>query len=263
MKIAVLVKQVPATENVRIDEKTGTMIRDGVEAEVNPPDLHAIEAAMRLKESHPQGVVKVCAITMGPPNAEKAVRQAIALGADGGLLLTDRKFGGSDTLATAVTIAQGIRVVGGADIILCGERATDGETGQVGAAVGHLLGFSIATYVSEICEIDVENQRAVVVRAIEGGHETIEVKLPMLCVVVKEINRPRLCTLGGKRRARDIEILELNAEQLGLPDNVIGLAGSPTKVVRVSYPQITRKAERLSAQEAMEKLINTCKEAMI
>lgn len=260
-KIAILVKQVPATENVKIDEKTGTMIRDGIEAEINPPDLHAIEAAVRLKEEYPD-LVRTCAITMGPPNAEKSVRQAVALGIDNGVLLTDRKFGGADTLATAITISHFIRQSKGADIIFCGERATDGETGQVGPAVGHLLGYSVATFVSEIKKIDFDKKKATVVRAIEGGHETIEIKLPMLCMVIKEMNRPRLCTLGGKRRARDAEIPHVNAEMLELPDNVIGLAGSPTKVVRVSYPQITRKSERLSPQQAMSKLVKICKEAM-
>lgn len=262
MKIAVLVKQVPATENVKIDENTGTMIREGVEAEVNPPDLHAIEAAVRLKESRAPGTVEIYAVTMGPPNAVKALRQAVALGCDKGLLLTDRKFGGSDTLATAVTIAEGIRKIGGADLIFCGERATDGETGQVGAAVGHLLGYSIVTYVSKISEIDFENKRAVLVRAVEGGHEIVESSLPLLCVTVKELNKPRLCTLAGKRRARTCEITELNADKLGLASDNIGLAGSPTKVVRVSYPQITRKAERIPTNEAIGKLVPLCKEVM-
>ena len=140
MRIAVLVKQVPATENVKIDEATGTMIREGVEAELNPLDLHAVEEAVRIKERLGKET-EITVVSMGPRGAEKAVRSALAMGCDRGVLLSDRKFAGSDTLATARTLAAGLQKRGGFDLVLSGERATDGETGQVGPAVGRILGY--------------------------------------------------------------------------------------------------------------------------
>ena len=241
MRMAVLVKQVPATENIRIDEKTGTMSREGVEAELNPLDLHAVEEAVRLKERL-GGEITV--ISMGPPTARRAVASAIAMGCDRGCLISDRKFAGSDTLATALTLAEGIRKCGEFDVILAGERATDGETGQVGPAVGRYLGASVVTYVSKVASV--EESRIVLERAVEGGHETISAPLPALLCVVKEINTPRLCTLSGKMRARRTEIPLLDAASLGIPDSKLGLNGSPTKVVRVMYPQITRNGKIFS-----------------
>ncbi|HCL79672.1 MAG TPA: electron transfer flavoprotein subunit beta, partial [Synergistaceae bacterium] len=151
MEIAVMIKQVPATDSVKIDPETGTMIRDGLEMEINPLDLHSLEAAVTLRDRAGRGRVTV--FTMGPPSALRAVRSALAFGCDRGFLVTDRAFGGSDTLATARTLAAALRKEGPFDMILCGERATDGETGQVGPALGHLLGASVLTYVNDILEL--------------------------------------------------------------------------------------------------------------
>jgi electron transfer flavoprotein beta subunit len=242
-KVAVLIKQVPATENVRIDPKTGVMIREGLAVEVNPLDLHAIEEAVKIKEAFG---ARVTAVTMGPLSAAKAARHAIAMGCDEGAVVSDRAFAGSDTLATSVALAEALRGLGPFDLILTGERATDGETGQVGPAVGALLGVSVLTYVSKL---ELRDGRLALERAVEGGHERLLAPLPALAVVIKEINVPRLCTLSGKLRGKKAEIRVISASDLALPPHRVGLAGSPTKVVKVSYPQVTRKGRKMSAAE--------------
>ncbi|MDR2179393.1 MAG: electron transfer flavoprotein subunit beta/FixA family protein [Synergistaceae bacterium] len=245
LRIAVLIKQVPATENVKIDPETGVMIREGLEAEVNPLDLYALEEAVRIKEKFPH--TRATAVTMGPPAADKAARYAIAMGCDEGVLVTDRAFAGSDTLATATVLSHALYRLGAFDLILTGERATDGETGQVGPAVGSLLGVPVLTFVSRL-EI-LPNGRILAERAVEGGHERLSAPIPSLAVVVKEINVPRLCTLGGKLKGKKAEIRTLSFADLGLPRERVGLAGSPTKVVKVCYPQVTRKGRKVSAAE--------------
>jgi electron transfer flavoprotein beta subunit len=243
-RIVVLIKQVPATENVKIDPETGVMIREGLAVEVNPLDLHAIEEAARIKEKFPE--TRVTAVTMGPPSAAKAARYAIAMGCDEGVVVTDRAFAGSDTLATATVLSEALRKLGGFDLILTGERATDGETGQVGPAVGSLLGVPVLTFVSKL---EPQDGRVLIERAVEGGHERLSAPIPALAVVVKEINVPRLCTLSGKLKGKRAEIRTLSFTDLELPQKCVGLAGSPTKVVKVSYPQVVRKGRKVSAAE--------------
>ena len=260
MRIAVLVKQVPAVDTVKIDEHTGTMIRDGVEAELNPLDLHAVEAAVCIKESRPEGATNITAVTMGPPPAKKAVRYAIAMGCDGGVLLSDRKFGGADTLATARTLAASLRKLGPFDLCFAGERATDGETGQVGPATAEFLHIPALTYVSGIEELTEERIR--VTRSIEGGHETVEVPLPAFVIPVKEMNVPRLCTLGGKLRAKAAEIETDGADALGLCGGETGLSGSATQVVRVTYPQVTRQGKKIIAAEDFKGAIAAITDAL-
>ena len=259
MQIAVLVKQVPAVDTVKIDETTGTMIRDGVEAELNPLDLHAVEAAVRIKESRPG--VEITAVTMGPA-AQKAVKYAIAMGCDRGLLLSDRKFGGADTLATARTLSRALLKAGPFDLLFAGERATDGETGQVGPACAELMGISVLSYVSAIEEISDEKIR--VVRAVEGGHETVESPLPAMVIPVKEMNIPRLCTLGGKLRAKAAEVPLETAEALSMDAAETGLTGSATQVVNVTYPKVTRQGRKIIAADgigtAIEEIMNLLEE---
>ena len=245
LKIAVLIKQVPAVDTVKIDENTGTMIRDGVEAELNPLDLHAVEAAICLKNSIPD--TEITAITMGPPAAQKSVKYAIAMGCDSGVLLSDRLFGGSDTLATARTLARALEKTGPYDLYFAGERATDGETGQVGPACAELLGITVLSYVSAIEELTDKKIR--VVRAVEGGHETVEAPLPAIVIPVKEMNIPRLCTLGGKLKAKKTEIPLCTAETLSMSAEETGLTGSATQVVKVTYPQVTRQGRKISAAD--------------
>lgn len=247
MKIAVLVKQVPAVDTVKIDENTGTMIRDGVEAELNPLDLHAVEAAVRIKESRAEGSTEITAFTMGPANAKKSIAYAIAMGCDKGVLISDRKFGGADTLATARTLAAVLEKFGPFDLMFSGERATDGETGQVGPATAQFLNMPILSYVSGIESLSNEKIRAT--RAVEGGHETLELPLPACVIPVKEMNLPRLCTLDGKIRAKHTEIPLVTAEELNLTEEELGLKGSATIVVKVTYPKVTRQGKKLVAAE--------------
>ncbi|MDR3331899.1 MAG: electron transfer flavoprotein subunit beta/FixA family protein [Synergistaceae bacterium] len=248
MKLAVLIKQVPAVDTVRINEATGVMEREGVESELNPPDLHALEAAIRIKEEN--SGVKVTAITMGPAQARKILLGAIAMGCDDAVLLSDRKFAGADTLATARTLAAAVDKLGGFDAVFSGERATDGETGQVAPAVAELLGVPALTYVSGIKRLT--PNRVVVERAIEGGHESIASPLPAVLSVTKEINRPRLTTLGGKLRAKGADIPVYDAASLGLDDSGIGFKGSPTRVSKVMYPKVTRTGEKFFMAEDAE-----------
>ena len=262
MRIAVLVKQVPAVDNVKIDEKTGTMVREGIESELNPLDLHAVETAVRIKESMPEGSVEITAITMGPPQAKATASYAVSMGCDRGVLVSDKRFGGSDTLATSRTLAKAIEKLGPFDIILAGERATDGETGQVGPAAAEFLHIPALTYVSSIDKLN--EGHIEVTRSIEGGHEKLGAPLPAMVIPVKEMNIPRLCTLGGKLRAKKTDIPLMNADDLGLDENSTGLKGSATWVINVTYPQMTRQGRKISASgrlnESIEAIINYLEE---
>jgi len=235
LNIIIPIKQVPETGNVKMDEVTGTMIRDGVESIVNPLDLYAIEVGIQLKEQHGG---KVVVISMGPPSAEKALREAISMGCDEGILLTSKEFKGSDTWVTSFVLARAIQDIRDYDLILAGERATDGDTGHVGPGIGSLLGIPLATYVSSILEIS--GNSITVERLVEGGYETLKMPLPALLTVVKEISYPRLPTLGGKKKAKSTEIKILSADDLKLDKEKIGLKGSPTRVVKISHPKVTR-----------------------
>ena len=253
MKIAVLIKQVPAVDTVKIDEKTGTMIRDGVEAELNPLDLHAVEAAVCIKENRAPGSTEITAFSMGPENAKKSLAYAIAMGCDKGVLVSDRKFGGADTLATARTLSAVLEKFGPFDLLFAGERATDGETGQVGPATAQFLGMPILSYVSAIETLTDEKIKAT--RAVEGGHETVELPLPACVIPVKELNLPRLCTLDGKIRAKQTEIPVVTASELDLSDDELGLKGSATIVVKVTYPKVTRQGRKIVAGQNYDRAV--------
>jgi len=254
LRIAVLVKQVPATDTVKIDEKTGVMIRDGIETELNPLDLHAVEAALQIKERLGPDTVKITAISMGPAQAEKTVRYAVAMGCDDGVLLSDKTFGGSDTLATARTIARAIEKNGAFNLIFAGERATDGETGQVGPAVAEFLKIPVVTYASGLNEIAEEEICAV--RSIEGGYETVRTRLPALVVALKEMNVPRLCTLEGKIKAKNADIKTLSADDLGLMPYETGISGSATQVVNIRYPKVTRRGRTIAATARIDEALD-------
>ena len=180
-----------------MDEETGTIIREGVESIVNPLDLYAIETGIQLKEE--QGG-EIIVITMGPPSAEKALKEAIAMGCDDGILITGKEFAGSDTWATSYTISRAIKKLGEFDLILTGERATDGETGQVGTGIASFLDLPVSTYTSKI--VEVTEVSIVVERLIEEGYETLKMPLPALVSVVKEISFPRLPPGGANRRQK-------------------------------------------------------------
>jgi len=244
VRIIVPIKQVPETSSVKMDETTGTMIREGVEAIVNPLDLYAIETALRLRERHGGEVI---VISMGPPAAMTAVREAVAMGCDSGVLLSDKAFAGSDTWATSYTLSAGIRKLGEFDLIICGERATDGDTGQVGPGIAGFLGLPVATYVGKIDEADASKVR--VRRLVENGHEILEVHLPAVLTVVKEIGEARLPTLRGKRRARSIDIAVWGPEDLDVDADNLGLQGSPTRVVKIFRPKVARDCTKMSAKD--------------
>lgn len=260
MHCVVCIKQVPDTTDVKIDPATNTLIREGVESVVNPFDMYAIEEALRLKEKLGG---KVTAISMGPPQAEAVLREAISMGVDEGVLVSDRAFAGSDTLATSYTLAMGIRKIGNVDIILCGKQASDGDTAQVGPGIAIHLDLPQITYVRKIEEID-ENH-VVGERLLETGYEVIDCPIPCVLTVVKEINEPRLPSLRGKMAARKAEIATWTAEDIGADGKNIGLDGSPTKVVSVFTPPAREGGEILTGEpsEIVPRLVEQLKEAVI
>jgi electron transfer flavoprotein alpha/beta subunit len=232
LKIVVCIKQVPDTTNVRINPETNTLMREGVDSIINPFDMYALEEGIRLREKHGGTVV---ALSMGPPQVVTALREAISLGVDAAVLISDRAFAGADTLATAYTLARGIKKIGKVDLILMGRQAIDGDTGQVGPGVAENLGLPHITEIRKIEEIG-EDKGIVVERLLEDGYVRLKSKLPVLLTVVKEINEPRLPSLKGKMAARKAEIPVWSAPDLELDGQRIGLTGSPTQVMKIFTP---------------------------
>lgn len=232
MKIIVCIKQVPDAKDVRLDPETNTLAREGVESIMNPYDQHALEEAVRLKEQHGGEVV---AITMGPPQAEEMLRQAISCGADKVVLVSDRAFAGADTWATAYTLENALKKIGEFDLVLCGKQAIDGDTAQVGPGLATRLGIPFVTCVQKIREAD--DNGLVVERMMDDGYDVLAVEYPVLLTVVKDINDPRVPSLKGKMKAKKAEIVKLSAEDIEADPACIGLPGSPTKVVNVFAPQ--------------------------
>lgn len=257
MNIVVCIKQVPGTTEVRIHSETHTLIRDGVESIINPLDMYAVEEALRIKE---RCGGKVTVFTMGPPQAEAALRETISYGVDEVALASDRALVGSDTLATAYAIAKGITKIGAYDLILCGKQAIDGDTAQVGPEVAERLGIPYVAWVRKVEEIGDGKIR--VQRMMDDGYEVIEMPLPALITVVKEINEPRLASLKGKLRAKKLEIPMWSAEDIGAEEDQVGLKGSPTQVMRVFSPEPRGAGERLEgdAEDVAERLAERLKE---
>ena len=240
MKIVVCIKQVPGTTQVDIDEKTGVLKRDGVESKINPYDLYALETALRLKEMWPGA--STVALTMGPPQAEQSLREALMMGIDEVVLVTDRRFGGADVLATSHTLSQAIVALGETGVIVCGQQTTDGDTAQVGPGIAAHLDIPQTCFVRKIESID--SCKAQVQRLMEDGYDTVQMQLPGLISVVKEINNPRLPSLRGKRSARNAELKILTAEDLNLDEAKIGLNGSPTQVLNIFSPKHDKQVEK-------------------
>jgi electron transfer flavoprotein beta subunit len=234
MHIIVCVKQVPDTADVKIDPRTNTLIREGVRAIVNPFDLYAVEEALRWR-ARLGG--RVTALSMGPPQAERALREVLAMGVDEARLLSDRAFAGSDTWATSYTLAQAIRKLGGAEIILFGKQAADGDTAQVGPGVAAHLDLPQITYVRRVVSVEPADGALTAERLLDSGHETIRTSLPCVLTVVKEINDPRLPSLAGVLRAREAPVPRWGASEIGADPKQIGLDGSPTRVVRIFPPK--------------------------
>lgn len=254
MNIVVCIKQVPGTTQVKINPETGTLIRDGVEAVVNPFDEYAIEEAIRIREKV-GGVVKV--VTMGPPQAENALRSAIAMGADEAYLITDRAFAGSDTWATSYTLSSGIKTLGQIDLIICGKQAIDGDTAQVGPGIAEMLNLPYVAWVRKVEEITTTAIK--VERLMEEGYDVVEMPLPGLMTVVKEINTPRMASLKGKMKAKSATINTINAAALSVDAGKLGLKGSPTQVLRSFVPERKSGGEKISGEVPVivDKIYNT------
>lgn len=260
MNIIVCIKQVPNTAEVKINPETGTLMREGVPSIVNPFDTFAVEEALCLKEKFGG---KVTVLTMGPQQAVEALKEALAMGADEAILLSDRAFAGSDTWATAYTLALAIRKLGAFDIILCGKQAIDGDTAQVGPEMATLLDIPYATFVKKIEMLDERHLK--VTRQTDEGMEIWKLPMPSLVTVIKELGEPRLPSLRHKMRAKKAEIPVWGVSDLGLDPSAVGLAGSYTQVVRVFSPP--RRGDRIVLQgtieEQVDQLYHYLKEAKV
>lgn len=236
MEILVCVKQVPDTAEVKIDPEKHTVIRAGVPNIFNPFDQNALEAALQLKDS--QGA-RVTLLSMGPPQAEDVLREGLAMGADDAYLLTDRKVGGSDTLATGYCLAQAVRKVAELqgieqfDVVLCGKQAIDGDTAQVGPQIATELDIPQITYAAEI---NVDGTTVRVKQQNEEGYIVTEAQFPVLITAVKELNEPRFPTIRGTMKAKKREIPHLSADDIKVDETKIGLKGSPTMVRKIFTP---------------------------
>lgn len=252
MKIVVCIKQVPDAKDVRLDPVTNTLAREGVESIMNPFDRHALEEAVRIKEEHGGEVV---ALSMGPPQAEAVLREAITCGADRGVLVSDRGFAGADTWATSYTLANAVRTLGEFDMILCGKQAIDGDTAQVGPGLATQLRVPFVTCVQKIRSL--EEGKIDLERMMDDGYDVVRLPIPCLLTVVKDINEPRTPSLKGKMKAKKAEIRVLSAADIGAEAECIGLAGSPTRVVKVFSPppRGDRTVFTGSAEQQVDQLI--------
>ncbi len=243
MNIIVCVKQVPGTNEVKMNKETNTIIREGVEAIINPFDSYALEEGLRIKEKTDG---KVTVLSMGIPAVAELLKETIALGADDTVLLSDRAFAGADTLATAYALSMGIKKIGGYDIIICGKQATDGDTAQVGPSLAEKLGVPHTTYVRKIEELREGYIRCQ--RMTDDGYEVIEMSLPAVITVVKEINEPRLPSIKGMMRAKKTTVNVWSAKDIGADIELCGLKGSPTQVVSTFVPVHDVQSEMIEGQ---------------
>ena len=250
MELLVCIKQVPDTSEIKLDPETNNLIRTGLPSIVNPYDMHALEAALTVKDQIEGSRVTV--VTMGPPQAEEALRQCLALGADDAVLVTDRAFGGADTLATSYTIASAIRHIQRTmnrqfQLIFCGKQAIDGDTAQVGPQIAEELGMAQATYACEF-SVDQASQKAIVKREHENGYEVIEAPLPLLVTTTAELNEPRQPGLWSSIYAKRYTINHITLRDMPhIDESRIGLTGSPTRVRKVYQPPLRGKVEMLSS----------------
>jgi electron transfer flavoprotein beta subunit len=245
MRIVVCVKQVPdigEAKRIETNRKTGTVIREGVPAIVNPFDEYALEEAVRLKERHGGEIV---AISMGPAEAEEALIKSLSMGCDQAVLLTDSKFAGSDTVATSYTLAAAIRKIGEFDLILCGQKAIDGETAQVGPMLAENLHVPQITYVNEL---EIQGKKVIARRELEKGFLVVQCRMPVVLTLVKGINVPRVPTYSDLSDAMEKEIITWAAEDLDVEESLLGLRGSPTSVSQVWTPELRPGGEALTGE---------------
>ena len=237
MLVVVCVKQVPDTTQVKIDPVTNTLVREGIPFIMNPFDTHALEESLRLKDRFG---VRVAAISMGPPNTEMTLRKALSLGVDEAVLLSDRAFGGADTLATSMVLSEAIRKLALKDelaVVICGKQTIDGDTAQVGPGIAIRMNLVPLTLVDNIQELDLKNKKIIVSRKLEGRHEIVESRLPALLTLVREINKPRYPTVPLRIEAQDLPVAAWDNKVMNLDVNLIGLKGSPTTVRRIFSPE--------------------------
>jgi electron transfer flavoprotein beta subunit len=255
VKIAVCLKQVPETTEVKINPQTNTLMREGVASITNPFDEFALEEGLLTKEKY-GGEVHV--MSMGPPQAIEILKNALAVGADKVYLLSDPAFAGADTLATAYTLAKTIEKIGGVDLVICGKQAIDGDTAQVGPGIATRLGIPQLTYVAKVREIDPAKKKIVVERMLENGREVVECSLPVVITVMKDINEPRLPSLLGIKKAAKATIPTWTAKEIGVDENRVGLKGSPTWVWKVFSPESRGGGEILKGEvtETVPLLVN-------
>ena len=260
MNIIVCIKQVPETTEIKINSETNTLVREGVPSIINPFDTYALEEGIRIRE---RCGGRVTALTMGPPQAEQALREGIGMGVDESILLSDRAFAGADTLSTSYTLSRAIKQMGKFDLVICGKQATDGDTAQVGPGIAEMLNIPFIAYVRKIEEIRDGYIRAE--RMMEEGYDVIEMPLPSVITVVKEINEPRLPSLRGMLKAKKADIPVWDVEKLGGDTAKFGLNGSPTQVIRIFTPQPRSGGEILEGtlEEKVSKLIAGLRETKL
>ena len=247
MNIIVCLKQVPDTNEVKINQETGTLIRDGVPSIINPDDRNGLEEALRIKD---ETGAKVIVVSMGPPQAKSALREAVAMGADEVYLVSDRAFGGSDTWATATILAAAVEKIGNYDLIICGRQAIDGDTAQVGPELAEFLDLPQITYAKKV---EVKEDKLVVNRYTETGDYVMEVTLPAVLTSIKELNDPRYPTVKGIYRGyetlKDEEINVLTLADLEIDTTQIGLKGSPTNVYKSFVPVKSKESKIMDGND--------------
>jgi electron transfer flavoprotein beta subunit len=247
MNIVVCLKQVPGTTEVKINPQTNTLIRQGIKNILNPFDTYALEEGVCLKEKMGG---KVTAITMGPPQALEMLKEAISLGADEAVLLSDAAFAGADTWATAFTLVGAVKKLGPVDLVICGRQSTDGDTAQVGPEMAEMLNFPFIAYAGAI--EDLQPGRVRIKRLIDEGHEIIESALPAVITVTKEINVPRLPSLRGIMRSKSAKIPTWTCADIGLDPARVGLNGSFTRVVKIFTPARVKKGEMIAGEPSVQ-----------
>jgi len=257
MHIAVLIKQVPDTQEVKIDPEKNTIVRAGVESIINPFDLNATEMALQLRERY-GGEVSV--LTMGPPQAESALKETLSMGVDRVYLISDKKFAAADTLATSYTLARSIeklsKETNPVDLIICGKQAVDGDTAQTGPGIASRLDYDQITYVVDVDELELKSKKLVVKRRLAKGVEVVQAQLPALITVEKDINEPRYASLPGLIKAERYEIPSWSADFIEANPDHIGFKGSPTWVKRIFTPPPPEGGPLFDDDKAVEKALD-------
>ncbi len=252
-KILVCAKQVPDTNEIKINPETGTLIRDGVPSILNHDDANALEEALRIKDTYED--VHITVISMGPLQAKEMLVECIAMGADECILISDRAVGGSDTWATSNALTAAVKKIGDYDLIFAGRQAIDGDTAQVGPQLAEKLDIPQVTYVQD-CKLSDDKKTITVQRALEDGYEVVEIKTPCLLTAIKELNKPRYMSISGIIKAVDTEIPTWNADDINVDREIVGLKASPTNVFRSFTPKPKGKGSMVDGDSAKELATN-------